>query len=190
MSDALTTAELEAQIEVRNNRFKQVIHDIRAVLEEDLPQFVARETKRAYLARTAVSEGLGVERVRALKQRSAEVGQQVAREISTALADEARWHSATEVPANTRDLTAAHEVWAVVSQVEAVLQGLLAEFGLADVEPPRYKAPAYFVKGLYLPGLTEHYWRLIHEVQELGEQRRRVEADAVRERLEAVWDEA
>ena len=190
MSEALTTAEIDAQIEVRKNRFKQVINDIRMVLEEDLPLFVARETKRAFLAMPSVAEGLGQEQVRALKQRSVEVGQAVAREISEALAEEARWHAPTQVPPNTRDISAAAPVWEVVTRIETALQRLLGEFGLADAEPVRYKAPAYFVKGLYLPGLAEHYWRLIHEVQELTEQQRQIVTDAIKVRLEAVWDEA
>jgi len=190
MSEALTTAELEAQIEVRKTRFKQVIHDIRMVLEEDLPLFVVRETKRAFLGHTEAAAALGKERVRALKQEATALGASVTREISDALADEALWHASTAVPANTRDIASATAVWEVVRRVEKAVHALLGGYGLADAEPVAYKAPAYFVKGLYLPGLAEHYWRLIHEVQELAEQQRRIVADATKAELEAVWDEA
>jgi len=190
MSEAQTVEELEAQIALRNNRFKQVIADIRAVLEEDLAQFFARETKRAFLTKAAVSEGLSDSQVADLKRRAQADGQAIAKSVSEALADEALWHEVTTVPENARDLRAATPVWAQVTRVEAALQETLDAFGLADAEPVHYKLPSYFVKGLYMPGLVEHYWRLVHEVEELEEHRRRVETDAVKARLETRWDDA
>jgi len=190
MSDAQTVEELEAQIELRKTRFKQVIADIRAVLEEDLALFFARETKRAFLAKPAVSDRLSAAQVKDLKRRASEDGQAMARSISTALADESLWQGVAKVPDNVRDIRAAGPVWAEVARVESAIQELLDGYGLADAEPVRYKIPSYFVKGFYMPGLAEHYWRLIHEVQELGEQRRNIESDAIKARLETKWDDA
>lgn len=190
MSETLTVEELDAQIAQRNQRFKQVIADIRAALEHDLPQFVARETKRAFLGHPDVAERLGPQRIKDLKERSAALGPDLASRVSTALMDEALWHAETTVPANTRDISSASAVWAEVQHVETELHSLLDEFGLAEAEPPRYKAPAYFINGLYLPGLAEHFWRLMHEVEELRAQREKIQRDEVRARLEAMWDEA
>lgn len=190
MSEAQSVEELEAQIEMRKNRFKQVIVDIRAVLEEDLAQFFARETKRAFLGKPAVSDALTADQVQDLKRRAAQDGLAIAKSVSEALADESIWHKVQKVPDNVRDIRAAEPVWAEVSRVEAALQDLLQGFGLADPEPVHYKIPSYFVKGLYMPGLAEHYWRLIHEVQELADQRRRIETDAIKARLESRWDDA
>ncbi|TNF23696.1 MAG: hypothetical protein EP329_26865 [Deltaproteobacteria bacterium] len=190
MSDAQTVEELEAQIAQRGSRFKQVIADIRAVLAEDLVQFFARETKRAFLSKAALSEALSDDQVKELKRRATEDGKAIAASIVEALADESLWHEVTTVPDNVRDLRAATPVWAQVTRVETALQSLLEGFGLADAEPVHYKSPSYFVKGLFMPGLAEHYWRLVHEVEELTEQRLQVETDAIKARLESRWDDA
>ena len=41
-----------------------------------------------------------------------------------------------------------------------------------------------------MPSLAEHYWRLVVEVRELEEQRRKLTETSVRERLQSKWDEA
>lgn len=187
MSETLTAAEIEEQIALRKVRFQQVIGDIRMVLKNDLEAFVARETKRAFLGKPAVSEAMEPQRVVALKQRAAELGKQVGSRADAELADVGLWVTATE-NAQTRDLSAVPAIWDKVVQVEKDLHAFLGEFGLADAEIPAYKPPAYFVGGLYMPGLAEHYWRLTSEMRELVDQRKKLDEALVRERLQAKWD--
>jgi hypothetical protein len=66
----------------------------------------------------------------------------------------------------------------------------LSVFGIASDELPGYKLPAYFVAGLYMPSLAEHYWRIVVETRELKEQRKLLAETAVRETLQAKWDDA
>ena len=73
---------------------------------------------------------------------------------------------------------------------EKELQAFFVEFGIATAEVPQYKLPAYFVAGLYMPSLAEHYWRIVAESRELEEQKKKLAETSVRERLQAKWDGA
>jgi len=190
MIDSATVEELDAQIELRKKRFKQVTDDIRAVLREDLPAFVLREVKKAFLTHVEVASKMSKEDVAELKVRAASVAREIVASVDEALGDSALWLAPAEVPKNQRDISGATRVWAEVRRVEAALAELLDAYGLRGSETPLYKAPAYFVKGNYLPSLAEHYWRLVHEVQELEAQKGRIASDATRADLEAKWEEA
>ncbi|MCC6621179.1 MAG: hypothetical protein IT385_07990 [Deltaproteobacteria bacterium] len=189
MSESLTASEIDDQIGLRKVRFQQVIADIRTVLRADLEAFVMRETKRTFLSLPTVGETMSTERVAALKKRALEVGKAAASRIDGELQDPELWWNPGGEPANTRDLVGAVRAWERIATVEVDLKALLEEFGLADGGTPTYKLPAYFVGGLYMPSLAEHYWRIVHETKELEEQRKKLADNEVRERLQAKWDE-
>jgi len=189
MVESLTATEIDDQVALRKVRFQQVIADIRVVLRSDLESYVMRETKKAFLALPAVADAMGADKVMALKRKAVEVGKAAAARIDAELADLELWaHSGSE-PANTRDLVGATRVWDKVSSIEKDLQALLAEYGLAEPHAPSYKLPAYFVGGLYMPSLAEHYWRIVLDTRELEDQKRKLSENEVRERLQAKWDE-
>jgi len=190
MVETLSAQEIEDQISLRKVRFLQVIADIRTVLKADIEAFVARETKRAFLTRTDVAESMTAERVGVLKRRSAEVGKTLASALDQAIADPALWSPPPGEPSNPRDLVGIPEVWAKVEGAEKGLQAFLQEFGLAPAEPSPYKLPTYFVAGLYMPSLAEHYWRIVVETRELEDQQKKLTETSVRERLQAKWDGA
>jgi len=185
----LTASEIDDQIGLRKVRFQQVIADIRTVLRADLEAFVMRETKRTFLAQPSVGEAMPADRVGALKKRAVEVGKTAAARIDAELHDLDLWWNPGGDPANTRDLVGAVRAWERIATIEADLKALLDEFGLGAQGAPVYKLPAYFVGGLYMPSLAEHYWRIVQETKELEEQRRRLADNEVRERLQAKWDE-
>ena len=189
MSESLTAHEIDEQIGLRKVRFQQVIADIRAVLKADLEAWFVRETKRAFLALPGVAGAMSNERVAQLKKRSVETGKTVAARIDGELQDVDLWWNPGGEPANTRDLVGAVRAWERIAGAEKDLHALLTEFGLTEAAPITYKLPAYFVAGLYMPSLAEHYWRIVHETRELEEQRRKLAENEVRERLQAKWDE-
>lgn len=190
MVESLSAHEIEDQISLRKVRFQQVITDIRTVLKADVEAFVVRETKKAFLSRTDVAETMSAERVGALKKRAVELGKGLANALDAAIADPALWTAPPGEPANPRDLVGVPEVWAKVEGVEKDLQAFLAEFGIAAADAPQYKLPAYFVAGLYMPSLAEHYWRIVVETRELEDQKKKLTETSVRERLQAKWDGA
>lgn len=189
MVESLTAPEIDDQIGLRKVRFQQVIADIRVVLRSDLESFVLRETKKAFLGKPDAADAMGADKVVALKRKAVEVGKATAARVDQELAHVELWTNPGVEPANTRDLVGAAQVWDKVSSVEKDLQALLNEFGLGGGEAPSYKLPAYFVGGLYMPSLAEHYWRIVLESRELEEQKKRLSENAVRERLQAKWDE-
>ncbi|MCA9515201.1 MAG: hypothetical protein KC635_09685 [Myxococcales bacterium] len=189
MSDTVTVEELDAQIDLRKNRFKQVTGEIRTVLREDIALFVPREVKKAFLASTSAAEAMDKSKVAKLKEKANELAHDLAARVDSALADDAIWATGGEVPKNKNDISGQAAVWEKVQPVERDVQALLDEFGLG-AEPVHYKAPAYFVKGLYLPSLAEHYWRLVQEVHDLEAQKAHIVDSTTRAKLESKWDDA
>ena len=111
-------------------------------------------------------------------------------EIDEKLADRALWLSAPGEVLNVKTLQEASDLWTVVSRVEDALGGLLREVGLlaADEGPTPYSAPVYFVGGRYFPSLSEHFWKLLHEIRNLEGQQEAAKTAATQGRLTAKWD--
>jgi len=76
-----------------------------------------------------------------------------------------------------------------VEAVNADVHELLAGFGFSADEAG-YVPPRYFVGGLYLPTLVEHYWRLRSEIGALEAQKASLAAESLRQRLESRWNDA
>lgn len=190
MVESLSAQEIEDQLGLRKVRFQQVIADIRTVLKADLEAFVVRETKKAFLARPEVADGMPNDKVVALKKGAVDLGRALATKTDDAIADPDLWAAPAHEPHNPRDLVGIPEVWARVTAAEKELQGFLQGFGIAGAEAPQYKLPAYFVAGLYMPSLAEHYWRIVVESRELEEQKKKLSETTVRDRLQAKWDTA
>lgn len=188
MVESLTTHEIDDQIGLRKVRFQQVVADIRAVLKADLDAFVMRETKRAFMARPDVAESMSADKVGALKKGAVELGKSLSQRIDGELADLSLWEAPAGDPTNPRDLVGVPGVWSKLADSEKVVADFLASFGLAT--EVSYKLPAYFVGGLYMPSLAEHYWRIVVETRELEEQKNKLSEQVVREKLQSKWDEA
>lgn len=191
MTRPVTSEELQAQIDLRRERFRQVVSEIRAVLVEDLATYPARHTKAAFLAKPAVAEGLDAGQVKALKAAAEALGKDASKRVDHALSSEGPWlEGNADEPGEARSLASNPAVWSHVSAVDDALHELLAQYGLAEDAAPVYKAPAYFVGGRYFPALAEHYWKTLAEITELSAQKEAVDASAQRERLQKLWDDA
>ncbi|MGM0577457.1 MAG: hypothetical protein ACQEXJ_17165 [Myxococcota bacterium] len=184
-----TVQDIDEQIDLVKQRFRQVIEQIRTVLHTDVAQFVEREARRAFLANPDVAERLADDRVAELKRRAKEAGARAADTLREDLEDESLWLTRQGTPEDPRSLAASEGVWTHVRKVEDVVRDLLADFDLA-ADRPTYKAPVYFVSGLFLPSLVEHYWKLLEELASLERRKEAIHTDTVRERLVARWEEA
>jgi hypothetical protein len=188
MVESLTTAEIDNQIELRKVRFQQVVADIRTVLRADLDAFVMRETKKAFLARPDVADSMSADKVGALKKGAAELGRSLAQRLDAELADLSLWQAGSGDPVNPRELAGVPGVTAKLHEAEKAVTEFLAGYGLPS--EVSYKPPAYFVGGLYMPSLAEHYWRIVVETRELEDQKARLSEQTTREKLQSKWDEA
>jgi hypothetical protein len=189
MVETLTTHEIEDQIQLRKVRFQQVVADIRTVLRTDLEAFVVRETKKAFLAQSEVAEAMSSDEVGALKKGALALGRELAARIDGELADLSLWESPPHEPANPRDLAGVPGVSAKLGEAEKAVAQFLTGHGLS-ADGVSYKLPAYFVGGLYMPSLAEHYWRIVVEIRELEDQKKKLVEQTTREKLQSKWDDA
>ena len=185
----VTTQELQGQLELSRQRFTQVIEQIRSVLVADVGAFVSKSCKQVFLEQTGAADALDDARLGAFKRRAEEVGASAAQRLSADLSADEVWMSGASAPSDDRSLSHASGVWEKVCAVEADTHALLKDFGF-ETEGVAYQPPRYFVGGLYLPTLVEHYWRLRQEMGALEAQQADLSARATRDRLEARWRDA
>lgn len=185
----VTTEELTGQIELSRQRFQQVIDQIRTVVVADVSAFTAKAAKQAFLSQSVAADALDDAQLSALKTRSVEVGESASKRLEAALADDSAWLQGPNTTADERSLEDAAGVWSHVDAVNADVRELLTGFGF-DAEDAGYVPPRYFVGGLYLPTLVEHYWRLRGEIATLEGQKESLAAESLRQRLEARWNDA
>jgi hypothetical protein len=185
----VTTQELEGQLELSRQRFAQVIEQIRTVLVQDVTAFVPRACKQVFLAQTERANAMGDADVSRLKARGTEVGTAAANRVESTLHDPTVWLSGESATGEERSLQDAIGVWAALESVETEVRGVLQEFGFQS-DQLCYAPPKYFVGGLYLPTLVEHYWRLRQEMDGLGQQCADLVAQSTRDQLQSRWDQA
>jgi hypothetical protein len=194
MTETLTEREIDEQIELRRQRFEHVVQDIRHLLRQDLENFVVRETRKVFLSQPDVAGAMSPEAILALRREAQAVGKAEAEAAVTKLGDIALWWTGEKLPRRdgdkSRDLSEVTAVWEAIHGVEAAFVAFMGRHGFRIDSAPVYKAPAFFVGGRYMPGLNEHYWRILDEIRELHEQRVALAERVTRERLQALWDAA
>jgi len=100
------------------------------------------------------------------------------------------WEHTAEPPENGWSLEGIPSIWGPVRRVGETVQGFLHARGLGDGGPPTYQAPRIFVKGMYLPTLGEHHWRLRGELTDLRAQGATLQDREDRVALAERWDSA
>ena len=184
----LTPEELQDQLELARQRFEQVTEQIRTVLVSDASHFIIKSAKSAFLNQPEVSDALSDTQLADFKGRGRSLGSHVAQALEESLADDSCWRSGPVAPTDERSLADVEGVWGHLMEVGAEARSLLEEFGYEAGELA-YALPKYFVSGLYLPTLIEHFWRLRQEMGALDEQRADLKEKSTRRRLQARWDE-
>ena len=190
MSTDMTAAELDALLQLRNEKLWEIVAEIRGVFREHIPSYVVKEVKNAFLSQPETAQAMSGENVKTLKARAAALGPKIAEEIDGKLADNGLWLSAPDDVVSVKTLQEAEALWAVVTKVEDALAALLTDFDLLGPDgPSAYSAPVYFVGRRYFPSLSEHYWKLLHEIRALKGQKEVAKTVATRDSLTAKWDE-
>lgn len=194
MSETLTGREIDEQLELRRQRFEQVVQDIRHLLRQDLENFVVRETKKVFLGQPEVAEKMSPDAILALRREAQVIGKAEGEAAVARLGDLVLWWTGADVARKggekMPDLSEVPAVWTHVRSVEEAFATFMRKHGFQIDVAPAYKAPAFFVGGRYMPGLNEHYWRIIDEIRELHDQRKALAERTTRDRLQALWDAA
>jgi len=185
----ITLRDIEGQLELSQQRFDQVVAQIRTLLVTDVSAFSVKVCKQAFLAQPKVSDALDDERLKTYKARSAELGALSSEGLDSRLSDPTLWLSGEGPGVDERSLQGALGVWGALQAISSEVVVLLGDFGF-DAEGISYTPPKYFVGGLYLPTLVEHYWRLRREMSSLDRQREDLETQTTRSRLALRWEDA
>ena len=186
--------DLQSELHARASaRAMAAADDARRILEGDLPAFVAREVKRAFLASPSYADSVSDEVIAAIKADIQRTGEQAALTATAALDDETWLAGVNHLSAD--DEAASFEdnpaVWSAVSPIEAATLALLERHGFP--EPPggfeiQYRQPAFFVGGRHMKSVAEHYWRALRDVRELRRRREQLAATARAEQLAQRWE--
>lgn len=168
--------------------------DARKILAEDLPEFLAREVKRAFLASPSFADSCSDEIVAAIKADVRAAGAAAAQSVLADLGSDEPWLAGVEHLGDAAEPTSFEDnptVWSVVTSVQSVTTKLLQGHGFPP--PPggfdvRYRQPAFFVGGRHMKSVAEHYWKALSEVSELRRRRDQLSAAARSDELARRWD--
>ena len=169
--------------------------DALAILREDLPAFVEREAKRAFLLAPSFADGLSDEAIAAIKRDLADAARDASGSILEALSGDGPWLAGVDHIAGDDDDDATFEdnpaVWSPVAEIAATTRAVLDRHGF----PPsgqdtdlRYRQPAFFVGGRHMKSVAEHYWRALRDVRDLRLRSEQVTATARLNELRSRWD--
>jgi len=158
-----------AQIEAR---LRRDVADMVRVLEADIPAFVVRTVRRAF-EQAPEADDLSDGALRALKEETAALGRDLAKEVGQALGafEVWQWDSGWRMPpAPPEDLAAHPRVTETLGRIGGALSELIGRHGLPAGslgEDPGYRLPAYFVAGHFMKSLVNSYWRALADHEEL-----------------------
>ncbi len=190
MTDPLTIAELEQQAALHRSRVLEVAAEIKALLAEDLPKYVERELKRAFVSAPDFAATLDDETLRSLKEAIRSRRQSRTGEVLAALDLEDQWFPADATADDERKSISENEpLWTTVNAICDVVTELRQEYGFpAASEPIEYRPPTWFIGRRYLPSLSEKYWRHVTELAEVESQIGAINDEVSRADLTARWD--
>ncbi len=191
--DNASLPELAQHAELVRDRVRHVAADIRALLSEDLPRFVERELKRGFVENPEFAARLSDERLAELKAECIAEGERGRDRVLMSLEDEALWFPATLPPVENRATIASNTaLWAAVSGIAESVHALRQRFGYptlpaGDVSV-EYRPPTWFIGRRYLPTLTEKYWRLLAELEELHSRAGAIRKESSKAELTRRWE--
>ncbi len=180
---------LNREIEDAKVQLKPQIESICDVICNDLPNFVLKQVRAAFIDDVTYAESKSDSELSALKTRIAEFGNNLKAEIRSKLvADMETWWSATVSLERTgKTLEGNNGVWAVLSEIAPKISAFIAGEGMATLSIT-YATPARFIDGKYLPGMIEKYWAQLAALRALEEERIAVDNEARKTRQASRWD--
>jgi len=183
--------ELKQQEAFIREKTAEIARDAIAILNVDLPLFVEREIKRAFIADPDFGEKLSDEQLRALKEEIRQRGKRKAEEITARLQDAELWMAGNRFLEGAKSLEDHRELWALVDEIAGVTRELLAEHGFppaaqgADI---RYRQPTWFISSRLMTTVAEKYWRKMMEWAEVRRELEELDNQSRREALKPRWD--
>lgn len=180
---------LDSEIEKTKSQLRPQIEAICDVIVNDLPNFVLKQIRTAFIEDVAFAESKNDAELVALKGRIAEFGKSLSDEIrSMLLADmNAWWGAEVSIEKTGKTLEGNDAVWKVLSQIEPRLNDFIWKEGIKAIEI-HYTTPARFIEGKYLPGMIEKYWAQMTALRALENERAEADQEARKENQASRWD--
>ena len=186
-----SVAELEQQAELLKDRVRHVALEVKALFAEDLPRFVERELKRAFVSHPEFAATIGDDTLRGLKRDIIAEGQRATDAVLAALEDEALWFPESPGEEDPRKSLAENRgLWDVVSGITGAVTEIMTRYGFPQSgSPPEYKPPTWFIGRRYLPSLSEKYWRHVRDLAKTLAQIRDIRTEHSQSELARRWDD-
>jgi hypothetical protein len=187
--DNTSVAELEQRSVMLRARIRQVAEDVVALLSEDLPLFVEREVKRAFVNNPQFAAKMTDDTLQALKEDVRSGGLTGRDEVVSGLGDDALWFPDAAPEESRNSIAQNTALWAAVSGICSVVGDIRERYGFPEPENPiQYKPPTWFIGRRYLPTLSEKYWKLIGELLEVESKAADVINEASKSELSQRWE--
>lgn len=194
VDDLASPDSAEAQVQAIHDRIRRNADDIRALLRDDLPAFVAREVKTHFVEQAELASRMTDVQVKALKEGTTRAGAALSAQVDASLEPLDAWLSGVQLPDGGRHLEQNPDLWTRIAGPAAeAVEELLHAHGFprpADGYGVVYKEPARFIAGRYLPTLAERYWKLISELRRIEEQAAAQVQARSRSELARRWEDA
>ncbi len=190
MSDAHLD-DLHKQRAEQAARIMDSVNELVGVIVHDVPAFVLREVRRAFIAAMAFSEGLDEDAVKTLKARAGAFGEEISASLAKALEQDALWLDVEGGEMGGKTLEANLVVWRTLQGVAETTSGLLREVGFPEPEDGFgvvYKTPTWFIERRYAPGLIDKYWTQLALLRHLDQEIDQHTKVLRRVTLESRWD--
>ena len=168
-----------------------VAAEIKALLAEDLPRFLEREIKKAFITHTDFASSLSNERLKSLKAEIVKRGPEAADAVLATLTDDLWLADSSGDDDDRKSISENEPLWERISVISETATTLMAEYGFpTGDEPVEYRPPTWFIGRRYLPSLSEKYWRHVRELAEASTQIGSIVTEVSKSELTKRWDEA
>ena len=185
--------ELKELEQVIREKTISIARDAVSVFRVDLPLFVEREVKKAFIADPDFGEALSDEQLRALKQEIAARGQARAAELFEALEEWELWMQGVRHVDGARSLEAHEDLWIIVDRISEVVRDILEEHGFPEQSWKKteihYRQPTWFIAGLLMTTVAEKYWQKMKEWAEVKRELEELDIENRRKALKRRWAE-
>jgi len=185
-------AELREQERLIRERTVAIAKETIEVLAIDLPLFVEREVKRAFVADPDFAERLDDDAVRAIKDDIRDRATATAAAVVASLQEWDLWLGGYARVEGAKTFEDYPELWDRVCAIGQPAQEILAAHGFPGAkeaaEAIRYRQPKWFINGRLLTTLAEKYWRSMGELASVRAELEALDLQHRREALKQRWD--
>lgn len=185
-------AELRKQEQQTRERAIAIAKETIEVFGTDLPLFVEREVKRAFVADPDFAESLDDDAIRALKDDVRDQALAAAAQVLESLGDWELWLRGYKHVEGAKSFEDHLELWDTVCSIGAPVEKILSAHGFpagaAAAEGLRYRQPKWFINGKLLTTLAEKYWRAMAELASVRAELEALDLQHRREALKQRWD--